>query len=39
MEQHLATKAHKPQLNKLMESDITVLTGTAVDKQALAVLN
>jgi hypothetical protein len=39
MGKHLATKTHKAELNKLTESDMTILTGTAVDEQALAVFN
>jgi hypothetical protein len=35
---HLKTKAHKAELNQLTESDVTLLTGTAVDEQTLALL-
>jgi hypothetical protein len=38
MGKHLATKAYKAEPNKSTESDVTLLTGTAVDEQALAVL-
>jgi hypothetical protein len=38
MGKHLPTKAHNAELNKLMESDVTLLTGTAVNKNAVAVL-
>jgi hypothetical protein len=38
MGQHLATITHKVELIKFTESDVTSLTGTAVDEQALAVL-
>jgi hypothetical protein len=35
---HLATKMHKAELNKLTKSDVTLLTGSAVDEQPLVVL-
>jgi hypothetical protein len=38
MGKHLSSKGHKAQLEKLTESDVTLLTGTAGDEQALAVL-
>jgi hypothetical protein len=38
MGKHLLSKAHEAQLNKLTESDITLLTGSAGDEQALAAL-
>jgi hypothetical protein len=37
MGKHLPTKVHKTELHKLTESDVTLLTGTAVDEQALMV--
>jgi hypothetical protein len=39
MEKHHATMTHKAELNNLMESNVTSLTGSAVDEQAFAVLN
>ena len=38
MVKHLQSKIHKAELNKLTESDVSLLAGTAGDKQALAVL-
>jgi hypothetical protein len=35
---HLTKKAHKAELYKLTESDVTVLTGTAFDEKDLAVV-
>jgi hypothetical protein len=38
MAKHLQSKTHKAELNKLTESDVSLLTDTAGDEQALAVL-
>lgn len=38
MGKHLTTKAHKLQLDKLTQSDLSIITGTAGEEQALAVL-
>ena len=38
MAKHLQSKTPKVELNKLTESNVSLLTGTAGDEQALAVL-